>query len=578
MPWLEALVFLSDPEIQVDLPGAARNRVAVPDREPAEGRAARKGILAALINREVAGRRAGLPGRDRQEHRRQARPGAGPGRHPALAEGPAGRRLRAQAADRREPRRLPGPARRARGAAGGLLPGPAVPGRPGDRRGGAPADEAGGGPRVPDPPELRPPRHPRRPRLQGPRVRPGPAVRLRAAGDAAGPLPGDPGAEADARAPGWSWSARSPTRSATRTPRRSSTGRWPRRASWSWTPTPRSPGSRCSTGRSGSARPRPAPAPRSTSSELVDRLATAYMAPEALLDPKGGDRGVRRLLAGGDRLPPLLGPVARREPGRGGADAGGARGPAGLRRARRRRAEAGGADPAGAPTPTSTSGSSRRPTSSSWLDDVEDELTDPEEHPAVDPASARKGRPARGGLRRSSGSSARGPRGSPCWSTGATRRPCSRSPATPDDDDRLRRGGRGAQEGPQRVHRRPPRGQDDRRPDGPGARQVGRRDAGRAAPQGGPAGAGAAPAVRRGPAPGGRLAGAARGGPPRHQARQHRRPLGQAAAATGPVRLLAVAGPARPDPGRHAPLPRPVPRRSAGRPGGTPRPSGTRRG
>jgi hypothetical protein len=55
MPWLEALVFLSDPDIQVDLPGAARNRVAVPDREPAEGRPGRKGILAALINREVAG-------------------------------------------------------------------------------------------------------------------------------------------------------------------------------------------------------------------------------------------------------------------------------------------------------------------------------------------------------------------------------------------------------------------------------------------------------------------------------------------------------------------------------------------
>jgi Nuclease-related domain len=55
MPWLEALVFLSDPNIQVDLPGAARNRVAGPDREPAEGRTARKGILAALVNREVAG-------------------------------------------------------------------------------------------------------------------------------------------------------------------------------------------------------------------------------------------------------------------------------------------------------------------------------------------------------------------------------------------------------------------------------------------------------------------------------------------------------------------------------------------
>src|SRR3954470_15279189 len=55
MPWLEALVFLSDPDIQVDLPGAARNRVAVPDRDSAEGRPARKGIIAALVNGEVAG-------------------------------------------------------------------------------------------------------------------------------------------------------------------------------------------------------------------------------------------------------------------------------------------------------------------------------------------------------------------------------------------------------------------------------------------------------------------------------------------------------------------------------------------
>jgi len=67
--------------------------------------------------------------------------------------------------------------------------------------------------------------------------------------------------------------------------------------------------------------------------ELVDRLATAYMAPEALLDPKGATEASDVFSLGGDRLPRLLGPVAGGEPGRGGPDAGGARGPAGLRRA-----------------------------------------------------------------------------------------------------------------------------------------------------------------------------------------------------------------------------------------------------
>ncbi|MBV8268706.1 MAG: BREX system serine/threonine kinase PglW, partial [Planctomycetaceae bacterium] len=54
-PWLEALVFLSDPGIQCDLQGAARNRVCLVDREAAEDRPARKGILAALISREAPG-------------------------------------------------------------------------------------------------------------------------------------------------------------------------------------------------------------------------------------------------------------------------------------------------------------------------------------------------------------------------------------------------------------------------------------------------------------------------------------------------------------------------------------------
>lgn len=55
MPWLEAVVFLSDPEIQCDLQGAGRNRVCPADRESADGRPGRKGILAALLRREVAG-------------------------------------------------------------------------------------------------------------------------------------------------------------------------------------------------------------------------------------------------------------------------------------------------------------------------------------------------------------------------------------------------------------------------------------------------------------------------------------------------------------------------------------------
>src|SRR5947208_1592851 len=43
MPWLEALVFLSDPELRCDLQGAARNRVCLADREPADGQPGRQG-------------------------------------------------------------------------------------------------------------------------------------------------------------------------------------------------------------------------------------------------------------------------------------------------------------------------------------------------------------------------------------------------------------------------------------------------------------------------------------------------------------------------------------------------------
>jgi serine/threonine protein kinase len=55
VPWLDALVFLSADDVQCDLIGSARNRVCVKDR-PAEGdRPERKGILAALLNRDCAG-------------------------------------------------------------------------------------------------------------------------------------------------------------------------------------------------------------------------------------------------------------------------------------------------------------------------------------------------------------------------------------------------------------------------------------------------------------------------------------------------------------------------------------------
>jgi len=55
VPWLDALVFLSADDVQCELTGSARNRVCLKDR-PAEGdRAERKGILAALMNRDCPG-------------------------------------------------------------------------------------------------------------------------------------------------------------------------------------------------------------------------------------------------------------------------------------------------------------------------------------------------------------------------------------------------------------------------------------------------------------------------------------------------------------------------------------------
>jgi serine/threonine protein kinase len=55
LPWLDALIFLSADEVQCDLTGAARNRVLLKDRPADDHHPERKGILAALINREAPG-------------------------------------------------------------------------------------------------------------------------------------------------------------------------------------------------------------------------------------------------------------------------------------------------------------------------------------------------------------------------------------------------------------------------------------------------------------------------------------------------------------------------------------------
>src|SRR3954454_10787609 len=55
VPWLDALVFLSADDVQCDLTGAARNRILLKDRCADEHHPERKGILAALINREAPG-------------------------------------------------------------------------------------------------------------------------------------------------------------------------------------------------------------------------------------------------------------------------------------------------------------------------------------------------------------------------------------------------------------------------------------------------------------------------------------------------------------------------------------------
>lgn len=55
LPWLDAVVFLSAEQLQCDLEGPARNRVFVRDRSEAGNKPERKGILAALLNREGPG-------------------------------------------------------------------------------------------------------------------------------------------------------------------------------------------------------------------------------------------------------------------------------------------------------------------------------------------------------------------------------------------------------------------------------------------------------------------------------------------------------------------------------------------
>lgn len=52
VPWLDAVVFLSADDLQCDLSGTARNRVVLKDRPASEPGGERKGILAALINRD----------------------------------------------------------------------------------------------------------------------------------------------------------------------------------------------------------------------------------------------------------------------------------------------------------------------------------------------------------------------------------------------------------------------------------------------------------------------------------------------------------------------------------------------
>lgn len=55
VPFIEALVFCSDPDLKLDLQGNARLRVCLRDREASAGKPAKPGIMAALLRRECPG-------------------------------------------------------------------------------------------------------------------------------------------------------------------------------------------------------------------------------------------------------------------------------------------------------------------------------------------------------------------------------------------------------------------------------------------------------------------------------------------------------------------------------------------
>jgi hypothetical protein len=57
LPFLEPLIFLSDPGLDLRLAGPARNHVCLTDRPPDDPRGPRDGILAALVARRVPGAR-----------------------------------------------------------------------------------------------------------------------------------------------------------------------------------------------------------------------------------------------------------------------------------------------------------------------------------------------------------------------------------------------------------------------------------------------------------------------------------------------------------------------------------------
>ena len=145
LPWLDALVFLSADDLQCDLTGPARNRVCLKDRPADEHQPERKGILAALLNRDCPGidpdprsaidikvakalsramEQAGI--RPSQRARRVGDYVLGD----LIADGPGYQDWLAKHASFDER----------------LLPGPAVHRRPGVLGGGPAAAEAGGGP------------------------------------------------------------------------------------------------------------------------------------------------------------------------------------------------------------------------------------------------------------------------------------------------------------------------------------------------------------------------------------------------------------------------------------------------